>query len=128
MIPFTPRHCTIHVALPGWCHVASSGGATWHFLIGPRGPLKIPMVGDTWQPVVLPCGMMTSTSIWWHHPAMSFVDVSSTDNKVSHVYWSWLTASLTMNIFQIITLFDDSFALLEILRCAIRDRAIFIEF
>jgi hypothetical protein len=27
-----------HVVAPGWCHVASPRGATWHSSIGPSGP------------------------------------------------------------------------------------------
>jgi hypothetical protein len=42
--------------------------------------------------------------------------------------WSWLTASLTVNIFQTVTPFEESFDSLEILRRALRDHAIFTKF
>jgi hypothetical protein len=73
----------------------------------------------------------------WHYdinictmmsPSMSVADINSTENEVSPANWSWLTASLTMNIFQTITSFDESFVPLEILRRALRDHAIFTEF
>jgi hypothetical protein len=60
---------------------------------------------------------------------MSVVDIMQhTDDDVSPADWSWLTASLTVNIFQTITPFDEPFAPLEILRHALRDHAIFTEF
>jgi len=85
---------TWHMALPGWCHVASLGGATWHLSIGPHGPLKIPLAGatassrgatwnfstgphgplkkplagDTWKPMVLPCGIQMSAVIMLTSP------------------------------------------------------------
>jgi hypothetical protein len=34
-------------------------GAMWNFSIGPIGAPKSLLVGDMWQPLVLPCGMMT---------------------------------------------------------------------
>jgi hypothetical protein len=46
-----------HVAPSGWCHVASPGGAMWHFFTGPHGALKSPNLSDMWQPLVLPRGM-----------------------------------------------------------------------
>jgi hypothetical protein len=42
--------------------------------------------------------------------------------------WPFLTATLTMNIFQTLNLFDESFAPLESLRRALHDHAIFTEF
>jgi hypothetical protein len=60
--PVYHLHVTLgHVAPSGWCHVASPGGATWHFFTGPHGTLKSPNLSDTWQPLVLPCGMMMSS-------------------------------------------------------------------
>jgi hypothetical protein len=120
---------TGHVAPSGWCHVASPGGATWHFSTGPNGALKILLAGDTWQPLVLPCGMLMSTVIMlmssFH---VSHADVSSTDDDVAPVDLPCLTTTLTVNIFQSVTLFDESFAPLEILRHALHDHAIFTEF
>jgi hypothetical protein len=48
--------------------------------------------------------------------------------STSPANWSWLTASLTANIFQSVTLFDEFFASLEILRHALHDHAIFMKF
>jgi hypothetical protein len=59
---------------------------------------------------------------------MSAVDVNSTDDDVSPIDWSWLTTSFTVNIFETVTPFDEPFILLEILRRALRDHAIFNEF
>jgi hypothetical protein len=59
---------------------------------------------------------------------VSTVDVSSTDDEVSPADFSWLTTYLTVNIFQTITLFDELFAPLEILRHALRDHVIFTKF
>jgi hypothetical protein len=59
---------------------------------------------------------------------MSPTDVSSMNNDVSPADWSWLTVSLTTNIFQTVTLFDEPFAPLEILQRALRDHAIFTKF
>jgi hypothetical protein len=42
-------------------------------------------------------------------------DVNSMDDDVSPTDWPCLTATLTVNIFQTVTPFDESFALLEIL-------------
>jgi hypothetical protein len=67
--------------------MASPRGATWHFPIGLYGPLKSPLVGDMWQPVVLPCGMMMSTSYTECHPTMSASNISSTDDDVSPADW-----------------------------------------
>jgi hypothetical protein len=59
-------------------------------------------------------------------PAMSTAaDVNNMNDEVSLADWSWLTASLTMNIFQIVTPFDEPFASLEILQRTLRDHAIF---
>jgi hypothetical protein len=43
--------------------MASLGGATLHFPIGSYGPLKIPLVGDMWNSMVFPCGMIMSSSV-----------------------------------------------------------------
>jgi hypothetical protein len=59
---------------------------------------------------------------------MSAADVSSTDDDVPPADWPCLTATLTVNIFQTVTLFDEPFAPLEILRRALHDHAIFTEF
>jgi hypothetical protein len=56
---------------------------------------------------------------------MSAADISSTNDDVSPADWSWLTASLTTNIFQTVTPFDEPFAPLESLQRALRDHAIF---
>jgi hypothetical protein len=56
---------------------------------------------------------------------MSDVDVNSTYDDVAHVDFPCLTATLTMNIFQTVTSFYESFALLEILRHALHDHVIF---
>jgi hypothetical protein len=59
---------------------------------------------------------------------MSDADVNNTDDDVSPTYWPCLTITLTLNIFQTVTLFDDSFALLEILRCALHDHVVLTDF
>ena len=59
---------------------------------------------------------------------MSAADVSNTDDDVAPVDFPYLTTTLTVNIFQFITLLDDPFASLEILQCPLRDHAIFTEF
>jgi len=79
--------------------MASPGGDTWKFYIAPHGPLKITMESDMWNPLVLPCGMLMSSS----HMMMSATDISSIDVDVSPIDWPYLTTTLTMNIFQTIT-------------------------
>jgi hypothetical protein len=59
---------------------------------------------------------------------MSVVDVSSTDDDVAPVDLPYLTATLTANIYQSVTLFDESFAPLEILRHSLHDHTISTEF
>jgi hypothetical protein len=59
---------------------------------------------------------------------MLTVGVNSTDVDVSPTNWSLLTASLTTNIFQTVTLFDEPFASLKSLRCALRGHVVFTEF
>jgi hypothetical protein len=59
---------------------------------------------------------------------MSTVDISRKDDDVALVDLPYLTTTLTMNIFQSITLFEESFASLEILRRTLHYHAIFIEF
>jgi hypothetical protein len=39
--------CTRHVAALGWFHVASSGGATWHFSTSRHRPMKILLASGT---------------------------------------------------------------------------------
>jgi hypothetical protein len=63
-----------------------------------------------------------------HHLAMSAADINNTDDDVAPVDLPCLTTTLTTNISQSVTLFDESFVPLEILRCTLRDHAIFIEF
>jgi hypothetical protein len=78
--------------------------------------------------------VVASSSTMWHvdvrsrHPAMSATNISSTDDDVAPIDFPYLTATLTVNIFQSVTLFDELFASLEILRHALHDHAIFIEF
>jgi hypothetical protein len=50
------------------------------------------------------------------------------DVDVSHAVWSWLIASLTMNIFQTITPFYELLAPLEILQRTLRNHVILTEF
>jgi hypothetical protein len=94
-------------------------GATWHFSTGPHGALKSLLVGDTWKPLVLPHGMLKLAAImmmsFFHVIFLCHVDVSSTDDDVAPVDLPCLTATLTANIFQSITPFDDPFVSLEIL-------------
>jgi hypothetical protein len=63
---------------------------------------------------------------------MSAADVMLTSTvqmmKWPPANWPYLTATLTMNIFKIVTLFDESFASLESLRHTIHDHVIFTEF
>jgi hypothetical protein len=63
--PYHPLPCHIHIIT----HVTvphHHTDATWHNPIGPQIGLKMPKLGDTWQPMVLPHHhadiMMTSTS------------------------------------------------------------------
>jgi hypothetical protein len=69
--------------------MAASGAATWH--------VDVSIHHDD---VTLPCQLS---------------DVSSTDDDVAPVDLPCLTTTLTVNIFQTVTLFDESFASLEIL-------------
>jgi hypothetical protein len=69
--------------------VAASGAAMWH------ADVNIP-----YDDVTLPCQLLTS---------------AVQDDDVSPADWPCLTATLTVNIFQTVTLFDESFASLEIL-------------
>jgi hypothetical protein len=85
--------------------VAASGAAMWH-----------DDVNSHHADVILPCQLL------------SHADVSSTDDDVAPVDLPCLTTTLTVNIFQSVTLFDESFVSLEILRCALHDHAIFTEF
>jgi hypothetical protein len=50
------------------------------------------------------------------------------DDDVAPVDLPYLTATLTVNIFQYVTLFENSFVLLEILQCSLHDHAISSEF
>ena len=59
---------------------------------------------------------------------MSTIDVNIMDDDVSPADWPYLTATLTVNIFQTVTLFYEPFALLEILKRTLWDHAIFTEF
>jgi hypothetical protein len=83
------------------CHVSvqTVWTATWHDPIGPRIDPKMPKLGDTWQPLVLPHHhvdiMMTSTchvspSFSFHVCCMD-VDVNSTDVDSSPADWARLT-------------------------------------
>jgi hypothetical protein len=69
--------------------VASPGGATWHIFTRPRGALKSPNLSDTWQPLVLPCGMlhddiiMTCVTLCTFHVGCTDADIICTDADVS---------------------------------------------
>ena len=82
--------------------------------------------------MVLPHGMMTSTTYMmmspYHVNYRLHADINSTDDDMSPSNWPYLTTTLTADIFQTITLFDDSFVSLESLRRALHDHAIFTEF
>jgi hypothetical protein len=56
------------------------------------------------------------------------VDVSSTDVDSSPADWARLTKTLTVNIFRSVTLFDEPFTSLEILRRALHDDVGFTKF
>jgi hypothetical protein len=58
---------------------------------------------------------------------MSVADVNNIDDDVAPIDLPCLTTTLTANIFQTVTPFDDTFASLEILRCDIRDHVVFTE-
>jgi hypothetical protein len=52
-----PCQCTVyHINMPHHCIVFHVDVciATWHIFTGPRNDLKMPKMGDTWQPLVLP--------------------------------------------------------------------------
>jgi hypothetical protein len=55
-------------------------------------------------------------------------NVSSMDDDVAPIDLPCLTTILTANIFQSVTLFDEPFSPLEILRCDLHDHAMFTEF
>ena len=59
---------------------------------------------------------------------MSAADMSCMNDNEAPVDLPYLTATLTVNIFQFVTLFDESFASLEILRRALQGHAIFTKF
>jgi hypothetical protein len=59
---------------------------------------------------------------------MLYVDVSSMDYDVSPANWPCLIATLTEDIFQTVTPFDNPFAPLEILRHALCDHVVLTKF
>lgn len=59
---------------------------------------------------------------------MSATDVNNMDDDVAPIDLPCLTTTLTMNIFESVTLFDESFVPLESLQHALHDHAIFNEF
>jgi hypothetical protein len=63
-----------------------------------------------------------------HHPSMSAVDVRSTDDDVAPIDLPYLTATLTVNIFQSVTPFDETFTPLENLRRSLNDHVISMDF
>jgi hypothetical protein len=63
-----PIPATSSVWMP--CHRMDD---TWHFFIGPHGPLKMPKMSDTWKPLMLP-----------HHP----IDINMT-SSVSCMTCTW---------------------------------------
>jgi hypothetical protein len=96
----------------------------WNLSTGPNGAPKILLVGDMWYPLVLPCGMLMSAI----YMLTSSCHVSSMDDDVAPIDLPCLNTTFTMNIFQYVTLFDESFVSLEILQRALHDYAIFTEF
>jgi hypothetical protein len=82
--------------------VAASGAATWH------GNVR-----NHHDDITLPCQLLTSTVQMMMWPPVDF---------------PCLTETLTTNIFQTVTLFDEPFVSLEILRCTLHDHAVFTKF
>jgi hypothetical protein len=79
---------------------------TWHDPIGPRIDLKMPKLGDTWQPLVLPrhhddvmqrsaCHVSSSFSFYVYYMDVDIIhmnsDVNSTDADASPIDWARLT-------------------------------------
>jgi hypothetical protein len=95
-----PRQCTVfhlsyHIILPHHSMVyrVAVQTVTWHIFTGPRNDLKVPKMGDTWQPLVLPCHHddvnMTCVTSCMCHVCCTDADIIRTDANINNTDADW---------------------------------------